>query len=146
MSNVNRFNEYAAAFEETYVDNDWARLEPFFTENAVYSSADANLGFKAEGRAAVLEYLKNAVDGFDRRFASRTLALREGPLERDGAVWLSWTVTYSADGAPDVILGGTETATFDGDRIVALVDTFDAEAAQKMGAWMQEHGGKLPNP
>ena len=35
MNIKDRFLEYADAFEITYEDNDWSRLEPFFTEGAV---------------------------------------------------------------------------------------------------------------
>ncbi|HME70466.1 MAG TPA: hypothetical protein VKM54_11450, partial [Myxococcota bacterium] len=33
---LQRFVEYAQAFEKTYVDDDWTRLEPYFAPDAVY--------------------------------------------------------------------------------------------------------------
>ncbi len=36
MSILERYQAYAAAFEESYVDDDWSRIGPYFTENAVY--------------------------------------------------------------------------------------------------------------
>ncbi len=39
MSIADRYQSYAEAFEETYKDDDWTRIEPFFTEDAVYEAA-----------------------------------------------------------------------------------------------------------
>src|SRR4030095_10724846 len=33
---LQRFGESAQAFEKTYVDDDWTRLEPYFAPDAVY--------------------------------------------------------------------------------------------------------------
>ena len=37
MDLIARFLEYAAAFEATYVDDDWSRLERFFAPDVVYA-------------------------------------------------------------------------------------------------------------
>ena len=63
MSIADRYQAYAEAFEETYEDDDWTRIEPFFTEDAVYEAAPEE---DARGRAAVLAKLKGGVDAFDR--------------------------------------------------------------------------------
>lgn len=143
MSLIDRFNAYAEAFEQTYADDDWSRLEQFFAEDAVYETS-APFEAKIEGRAAVLDHLKNSINGFDRRFESRVLDVLEGPSERDGAVQITWAGTYAISGAPEVRMGGKETATYDGDRIKILHDEFDADTGTIIGAWLQEHGGKLP--
>ena len=49
MSILDRFKAYADAFEESFEDDDWSRIEPFFTEDAVYiepfsGSTDAAVG------------------------------------------------------------------------------------------------------
>ena len=36
MSIVDRYQAYADAFEESFEDDSWSRLEEFFTEDAVY--------------------------------------------------------------------------------------------------------------
>ena len=33
MGIADRYQAYADAFEESYVDDDWSRIEPFFTED-----------------------------------------------------------------------------------------------------------------
>ena len=35
MGMIDRFVAYAGAFEEAYASDDWLKLEPFFTEDAV---------------------------------------------------------------------------------------------------------------
>ncbi len=146
MSLSDRYSQYADAFELTFADNDWSRLEQYFTEDAHYKSAaaDGPFAFDVQGRAGILDHLKNAVDGFDRRFASRRLDILDGPSEEGNTVQIKWAAIYTLAGAPDVRMTGSETATFDGDRIKTLVDAFDPESATAVGAWMQEHGDKLP--
>tara|TARA_B110001469_G_C9502074_1_gene250652 strand:+ start:373 stop:531 length:159 start_codon:yes stop_codon:yes gene_type:complete len=50
MTNLERFQAYADAFEETYSDDNWQRLEEFFTADAVYAPGD---GTEAVGRDQV---------------------------------------------------------------------------------------------
>ena len=40
MTNLERFQAYADAFEATYADDDWQRLEEYFTTDAVYAPGD----------------------------------------------------------------------------------------------------------
>ena len=68
MSILDRYRAYADAFEVSYEDDDWSRIEPFFTEDAVYEGDPED----AQGRDAVLAKLKGGVDGFDRNMDSRT--------------------------------------------------------------------------
>src|SRR6185295_19406317 len=72
MKLVDRYQAYAADFERTYADDDWSRLEQYFTEDATYSTP-AN-GMSVSGRDTVLAVLRGSVTGFDRRCDSRTLA------------------------------------------------------------------------
>ena len=144
MNPIERFQEYADAFEVVYEKDDWSALDPFFTEDAVYETiADEPLAGVHEGRKAVFAQLKQSLDTFDRRFDSRELELREGPVERDGGVWMRWAVTYRVEGAPPLVLEGEELARFEGDRIRRLEDRFADDATQKMLAWMGEHAGRL---
>ena len=68
MSILDRCLAYADAFEESFEDDDWSRIEPFFTEDAVYEGGPED----AHGRDAVLAKLKGGVDAFDRNMDSRT--------------------------------------------------------------------------
>ncbi len=144
MNPIDRFSEYAAAFEDVYKSDDWSVLEPYFTEDAVYEILGGPpFAGRYEGRDAILGYLKLSVNGFDRRFDTRELDLLEGPLERDGGVWMRWRVTYRVAGAPDLVLPGEETAWFEGDRIRRLEDRFGPEAGPTSQQYFEAHGEKL---
>ena len=144
MGNIERYVAYTTAFEEAYASDDWFRLEPFFTEDAVYEfSAPAPFGGKYEGRAAVLAQFKNSVNSFDRRFDSRAIEVLEDPSEKDGGVWIRWATIYTLAGAPDCRIEGEEHAVFAGDRIRQLTDSITEVEAGRVGAYFAQHGAKL---
>ena len=144
MSIVARFTAYAAAFEESFVSDDWSLVEPFFTEDAVYEvPLDPPMGGRFEGRAAILAYFKDVLDRFDRRFESRELALLKGPTEDGDSVWIRGTATYRAAGVPDFTLELEETAYFEGDRVRRLEDHYEPAMKQSIASYLKEHGEKL---
>ena len=144
MSKTAHFGVYAAAFEKAYVSDDWSVVEPFFTEDATYHiDLDPPMGGCIEGRAAILAYFKDSLDGFDRKFDSRDLALLEGPKEDGESVWVRGRATYRAAGVPDFVLELEETAHFEGDRIRRLEDCYDSAMKQQISAYLNEHGAKL---
>ncbi|MCA9773478.1 MAG: nuclear transport factor 2 family protein, partial [Myxococcales bacterium] len=142
---IQRFLEYAAAFERGVEADDWDAVRPFFAEDAVYETvAPPPLGGRREGRERILAYFKESLDGFDRRFDSRALAVLEGPTERpDGSVWVRWSAAYRRAGAPDLTIEGEGTAEFAGDAIRRLVDTYPPEMGPRVMGYFAEHGGKL---
>ena len=137
MSILDRYRAYADAFEESYVDDDWSRVAPFFAEQAVYEGDP-----DARGRDAVLAKLKNGVDSFDRRMDSRTPDFQT-PSVTGETLTMKWKVTYTKGGLPDLVISGVETAVFEGDQIALLRDTFDPEAQKALEQWMAEHGAVL---
>ncbi len=122
---------------ESYIDDDWSRIEEFFTENAVYEGDP-----DAEGRDAVLAKLKGGVDGFDRKMDSRTPDFQT-PTVSGNELTMKWAVVYTKSGAPDLVIRGTEIAIFEGDRIARLRDVFDPESQKSMGEWMAKNGNLL---
>jgi SnoaL-like domain len=137
MAIQDRYLEYAEAFEKSYLDDDWSRIEPYFTDGAVYEGEPL-----ARGRPAVLARLKNGVANFDRRMDSRTLTF-EKPTVKGNAVTVRWKAKYTKKGLPDLTISGAEIATFDGNRIASLRDDFDPHAQKAMGDWMEKHGKAL---
>ncbi len=137
MSIQDRYQAYADAFEESYADDDWSRIEQYFTEDAVYEGDP-----DARGREAVLAKLKGGVDGFDRKMDKRSPDFHTPTVDGNTLV-MKWTVSYEKAGAPDLVISGIETAVFEGDRIARLRDDFDPEAQKAMGEWMAKHGAKL---
>jgi hypothetical protein len=144
MGMIDRYLAYAAAFEEAYASDNWSKLEPFFTEDAVYTFvAPAPFGGEYKGRAAVLTQFQNSVNSLDRRFNSRAVEILEGPSEKDGNVWMRWAAIYTLAGAPDCRMEGEERAVFTGDRISRLEDSMTDAEAGRVGAYFAQHGAKL---
>jgi hypothetical protein len=138
MSIADRYQAYADAFEQSFEDDDWSHVEPFFTDDAVYEGDPAD----ARGRDAVLAKLKSGVDSFDRRMDSRSPDF-ETPTVEGNTLTMKWRVSYTKAGCPDLVISGVETAIFEGDRIRLLRDDFDPEAQKAMGEWMEANGAAL---
>ncbi len=73
------FMDYAAAFEQTYVDDDWSRLAPFFAEDASYEVRGGPLACKITGREAIFTGIRKSIDGLDRRCSDRKIDVTDGP-------------------------------------------------------------------
>jgi hypothetical protein len=144
MGIADHFVTYATAFEEAYATDNWAQLEPFFTEDAVYvNAALAPFGGEYKGRAAVFTQFQTSANAFARRFDSRKLDILEGPIEKDGAVWIRCAVIYTLAGAPDCCIEAEERALFKGDRILRLEDSMTEVETERVEAYLAQHGAKL---
>ena len=131
------YQAYENAFEESFVDDDWSRVEQCFTKNAVYEGDPV-----ASGRAAVIAKLKGGVDRFDRKMDKRTAVFQ--PPNIDGNTLENrWTVTYQKAGAPDLKISGRQTVVFEGELISRLRGDWDPEARKQMAEWMAMHAAKL---
>jgi hypothetical protein len=139
MNLMPRFEAYAAAFEATLVDDDWTRLQQYFTADAVYLPGD---GSEAVGRDRVLETLRNGVNGLDRRFDTRVGELSSAEQSND-VVTIQWKMTLSKQGLPDLTISGREHATFTGDTISRLEDVLDPGTGEAVAGYMAKHGARL---
>ena len=138
MDILNRFQSYAEAFELTYEDDNWSRLEEYFTQDAVYQCGPED----AIGRKAVLLKLQSSVNALDRKMDSRRLDFQTPTLE-GRTLTAAWTVTYTKTGKPNLVLSGVETAIFEGNRIKILRDEFTQKTEKSMGEWMAKYGAML---
>jgi ketosteroid isomerase-like protein len=144
VSKIPRFAAYAAAFEKSYASDDWSLVEPFFTEDAVYEvGLEPPMGGSFEGRDQILAYFKQVLDRFDRRFASREIALLEGPKETGDSVWIRGSATYEAPGVPNLVLVLKEIIRFEGDQICHLEDQYEPAMQKEIAEYLQAHGEKL---
>ena len=139
MSALQQFFAYAMAFEQTYDDDDWSRLEPFFADDAVYEVRGSALACRLEGRAAILSGLRKSLDGFDRRLAKRTLDVTDGPHGEGEAVSIGWTATYVVPGAAPLWLRGRWTARFRDGVIRERVDEYRPGMDGEVVAWLARH-------
>ena len=103
----------------------------------------APMGGRFAGRAAILAYFKQVLDGFDRRFASRAVILLAGPREDGAAVWVRGRADYTSPLAPDLSFELEEIATFSGDRIQQLEDRYDDAARAVLADYLAAHGATL---
>ena len=144
MSHIKRFAQYAAAFEAAYETDDWSDVERFFAEDAVYEIGLPILGAeRVEGREAIVAWFRDVLDRFDRKFATRSLTLLEGPKETGDEVWVLGVAQYTAEGVPDFDLKLEETVRFAGDEIVHLEDRYEPEMLEEIERFARDHAGSL---
>ena len=141
------FMDYAAAFEQTYVDDNWSRLTPFFSEDATYAVRGGPFACEISGRDAIFSGLKKSIDGLDRRSGERKLELTDGPnVVASGAgeeLSAGWRVIYQFGDKPQLVLPGRSVFKVVGGVIVAMRDEYDDQELVEVGAWMLEHGEGL---
>ena len=139
MGIVERFNEYAAALERSYLRGDWSLLAPYFAEDATYRSY-YGADLEVTGRDAVVKQFCSDAESFDLKFDSRRVEYFDGPREERGGVFTRWKVTYTKEGVPDLVLTGTETAVYEGDEITLLEGHYLPETFGEFSSWLTQHG------
>ena len=137
------FFEYAAAFEETYGDDDWERLRPFFAEDAVYEVAGGPYACRIEGCDNILAGMKRSIDGLDRRMDERQISLKGSPEVDGETVRLRWNVGYRRGDSPMGDLPGQSEATVRHGKIVILRDIYDDEELAPFGEWQGTYAPDL---
>jgi hypothetical protein len=138
-----RYAAYVAAFELAFHDDDWTRIESFFTRDIVIRIHTEPFAGGCEGIDAVADYFRGVLDGFDRRFDERAIT---GPpqIEQTGnRVRARWSTCYRRTGAPDLALSGVEVATFRGPHIARLDSRFDDGVAERMIDWLGRYSELL---
>ena len=142
MSILNQFNAFAADFESCIADDNWARLEKYFFDDASYW----NVGGpdpKITGRGAILDYLRDNVANNDRRFDSRDLEAKTEPAVAGNKLSRKWRVTYRLSGAPDLVLEGAARYVFAGELIRSLEEGVTPDSMRQYIEWMQKSGSRL---
>ncbi len=133
MSNLPKFAEYAAAFEETLEDDNWQRLEKYFTENASYLPGD---GTEGVGREAALAAMKNSVDLLERKTDGREIVGDPGVSEDGDRITLTYTIRYTKAGLGEFTLVGKELIDYENGLIQRMEDIFDN--ADALVAWRSD--------
>jgi hypothetical protein len=141
------FLAYFNAFEATYVDDDWSRLEPLFAPDAVYRVSGSGIyDCELRGRDAVFAGLRKFLDGFDRRCTRRLGSLEPPSFSGDTATIVGVAV-YTRDGSPPFEIALREDIEFRDGLITRITDTYDCgwesglpEEAQE---WMRTYGSDL---
>jgi hypothetical protein len=141
------FMDYAEAFEQTYLDDNWLRLQPFFADDAVYEVRGGPLACIIKGREAILAGLKKSIDGLDRRCSDRKIDVTGGPEVASTAdgheLGIGWHVSYQYADAPRAGFPGRSVVTIVDGVIVSLRDEYIDEEMKAFGAWMLKYGAGL---
>jgi hypothetical protein len=141
MTNLETFLAYAAAFEQTYADDNWQRLEPFFAEDATYEVSGLPAACKLSGRDQILRGIKKSLDGFDRRMSSRQIIPTAPPSETGNAVTLRGLVRYQREGVAPVELQATIVAELEAGKIRHMHDAFTLDGVAM--TWLRTNAADL---
>ena len=139
MTPIEVFFQYAGEFEKSYEDNNWSRLYGFFHEDATYTIIGEPYDCCLTGPEAIFAGMQKSLDGMDRRFDTRDIALDGEFLEEGDDMTVSWRVTYGKQGLSDFVLGGTSRMTVRNDKIASLSDEFPEKSVRLMKDWMLEN-------
>lgn len=140
MENLTHFMQYAAAFEQTLADDDWSRLRQYFAPDAVYEVKSEGFPCRLQGPDAIFKGIKKSLDGFDRKFEGRSVDVTKGPEIAGDTLAMDWVVTYRKAGKTPYPLRGHSEVRYRDGKIVALVDSYDANVGPEAAAWMQQNG------
>lgn len=145
---IQRFVEYAFAFEQVLASDDWSALERFFAADAIRQVVGGGpLATLSIGRDSVIGDLRRGVAELDRRFDRRLPEIISGPSEHNGAVWIDWRLTLQRDGLPDLVVEGTHGTAYDGDRICRIDEAVTNAHTERVEAYLAAHGNELlPGP
>ncbi|MDX2170977.1 MAG: nuclear transport factor 2 family protein [Deltaproteobacteria bacterium] len=140
MDNLQAFLKYAADFERTLVDDDWTRLEPYFADDAVYEVTGSKTACRLVGRPAIFAGMKKSLDGFDRKFPTRDIAVLDGPHVADDEIRMQWQVTYGKPGLKPFVLSGRGRVRYAGGKIVYLYDGYEPGVDEQFAAYVRDTG------
>lgn len=137
------FGAFAAAFEETYADDNWERLRQYVDDAAVYEVEGAGFDCRLEGPDAIFAGIKKSLDGFDRQLDSRAIELLGDPVIDGDTVTLEWAVTYTKEDALDFVLRGRTQASIADSRIIWMKDSYSEEMTVEAAKWLGKWGPGL---
>ena len=140
MDIITEFSTYAGEFELTYKDDDWTRLRRFFADDAVYEVKANAFGCRLVGPDAIFRGIKKSLDGFDRKFTGREIALTSGPDVDGDEIRIGWTVTYTKEGLPPFVLRGRSMARYRDGRIAYLCDSYEPSVEAEFADWQRTTG------
>jgi hypothetical protein len=143
MTPLETFLAYFQAFEQTYVDDDWTRLERFLAPEAVYRVRGGG-GFDCEiqGRDAIFAGIRRFLDGFDRQ-CTREIRPVGAPALDANIVRVRGIAAYRRGESPELLLDIEEEAEFRDGVIVSLTDTYRTPVDEDMAAWIARWGEGL---
>jgi hypothetical protein len=89
----------------------------------------------------VLEHLRDSLNELDRRFDERRVEVVGEPTIGDTSFEMAWRATYEKAGCPELVIGGTERASFEGDLILLLEDMLEDGTDRRIQEYMARYFG-----
>jgi hypothetical protein len=139
---INHFWAYAGDFEQTLADDDWSRLTKYFNDDAVYEVKAKSFGCKLEGPPAIFAGMKKSLDGFDRKFAGRTIDVKERDIDGD-EMRMTWEVHYHKQGVSNFTLRGDSLVRYRDGKIAYMCDHYEPGVENELAEWQRQNGVKL---
>lgn len=134
---LQRFAEYAQAFEKTYVDDDWTRVEPYFAPDAVYRVVGStSWDCEVRGRAQIVAAIRKFINEFDRH-CKRTVRPAGPPVEGADAVRIPAVATFMRGDSDELTLHIEMIAQYRDGLIVRLSDVIAAESEACLRTWSE---------
>ncbi|MGI9292407.1 MAG: nuclear transport factor 2 family protein [Pseudomonadales bacterium] len=140
MDILQQFVAYADDFEKTYMDDQWDRLRKYFHEDATYDVKSAAIPCHLTGPDAIFAGIKKSLDGFDRKFDKRELALVDDPVIEGDKISVNWAATYSKDDLDPYVLRGQSVATYRDGKLATLSDSIELAVEKALAEWVQATG------
>lgn len=143
-TDLERFFTYARVFELAYWGDAWSGLGPYLADDAQHLvHGAAPLGADDRGRDAVIAGLAESVRSIDRRFDVRIPEVIEGPLSRDGGVWMRFALTLRRAGLPDLRILGRHLVRYRGERIALIEEWIEPGVGEAVRAYLDAHDAHL---
>jgi ketosteroid isomerase-like protein len=141
---IGHFLRYAQAFEQTYADDDWSRLDEFLAPDVVYRVLGTD-GWDCvvEGRQAVYAAIRKFLDGFDRHCTRRVSPGSAPPSVEGDCLRVTGSATYRRGDSDELVLDMELMAEFRDGAIVALSDVYPVATVRRMTPWMARFGQGL---
>ena len=134
---LQRFAEYAQAFEKTYVDDDWTRVEPYFAPDAVYRVVGStSWDCEVRGRAQIVAAIRKFINEFDRH-CKRTVRPGGPPVEGADAVRVPAVATFTRGNSDELTLHIEMIAQYRDGLIIRLSDVIAAESEACLRTWIE---------
>jgi hypothetical protein len=130
------------AFEQTYEDDDWSRMEPYFHDDVVYEVMNVPFNCVVAGRDNVFAAIRRSVTNFDKQCV-RELGLNRRAYVEGSNFLVHSSLSYRRADSPPIELFLWEIATFREGKIARLIDLYDAGSRELLAEWNAKWGEGL---
>ena len=144
MTKCSEFILHTIAFEQAFITDDWALLEPFYSADAVHTVVDGG-PFEGEdiGPKAIAAGLGRGVNLVDRRFDVRIPQIIEGPIVRGDEIWMRFRLTFKRAGLPELNVEGEHSTIHRDGQIVEFREVLAPGHGDRAEKYLEEHDAGL---